>query len=64
MAARGIDGVLVITLTGDTGAQQQYAGTVTTGQRDGRWQHYVRWWDGNDDGIIFGNERIDAGLSI
>jgi hypothetical protein len=31
MAARGVDGVLVITLTGDTGAQQQYAGTVTTG---------------------------------
>src|SRR3974390_1409551 len=31
MAARGVDGVLVITLTGDTGAQQQYAGTVTPG---------------------------------
>jgi hypothetical protein len=31
MAGRGIDGVLVITVTGDTGAQQQYAGTVTTG---------------------------------
>jgi hypothetical protein len=31
MAARGVDGVLVITLTGDTGAQQQYAGTITTG---------------------------------
>jgi hypothetical protein len=31
MAAHGVDGVLVITLTGDTGAQQQYAGTVTTG---------------------------------
>ena len=31
MAARGVDGVLVITLTGDTGSQQQYAGTITTG---------------------------------
>src|SRR6516162_1571460 len=31
ISARGVDGVLVITLTGDTGAQQQYAGTVTTG---------------------------------
>jgi hypothetical protein len=31
MAARGVDAVLVITITGDTGAQQQYAGTVTTG---------------------------------
>jgi hypothetical protein len=31
MSARGVDGVLVITLTGDTGAQQQYAGTITTG---------------------------------
>jgi hypothetical protein len=31
MAGRGVDGVLVINVTGDTGPQQQYAGTVTTG---------------------------------
>jgi hypothetical protein len=28
MAARGIDGVLVVNVTGDTGVQQQYAGTI------------------------------------
>jgi hypothetical protein len=28
MAAHGIDGVLVVNVTGDTGVQQQYAGTI------------------------------------
>jgi hypothetical protein len=28
--ARGIDGVLVVTVTGDVGAQQRYAGTILT----------------------------------
>src|SRR5262249_16982987 len=34
------------------------------GQRVGRWDHDVRWRYGNDVGVGFGNERIDAGLSI
>jgi hypothetical protein len=29
MAAHGIDGVLVVNVTGDTGVQQRYAGTIT-----------------------------------
>jgi hypothetical protein len=28
MAADGIDGVLVVNVLGDTGVQQQYAGTI------------------------------------
>jgi hypothetical protein len=61
MAAHGIDGVLVITLTGDTGAQQQYAGTVTTGNATAVG---TTMYGGNDLGLGFGNERIDAGLSF
>src|SRR6516165_6135913 len=29
MAAHGVDGVLVVNVVGDTGVQQQYAGTIT-----------------------------------
>jgi hypothetical protein len=50
MTVRGIDGVLVVTVTGNTGSQQQYAGTVTTGNAV---------VVGNQ-GFGSGNERISA----
>jgi hypothetical protein len=35
LATRGVDGVLVVTVTGDTGVQQQYAGTIFSGNYSG-----------------------------
>jgi hypothetical protein len=60
MAARGVDGVLVITMTGDTGAQQQYAGTVTTGNSTAVGTTMYGGGYANDLGVGFRNERINA----
>ena len=35
LAERGIDGVLVVTVTGDTGVQERYAGTIMSGSYSG-----------------------------
>jgi hypothetical protein len=35
LAKRGVDGVLVVSVTGDTGVQQQYAGTIFSGNYSG-----------------------------
>jgi hypothetical protein len=35
LAARGIDGVLVVSVTGDSGVQQQYAGTIFSANYSG-----------------------------
>ena len=35
LAARGVDGVLVVSLTGDTGVQERYAGTIFSGNYSG-----------------------------
>ena len=35
LATRGVDGVLVVSVTGDTGVQQRYAGTIFSGNYSG-----------------------------
>ena len=35
LATRGVDGVLVVSVTGDTGAQERYAGTILSGSYSG-----------------------------
>jgi hypothetical protein len=54
MAARGVDGVLVVNVTGDTGVQQQYAGTIANTS-----------YSGNSSGnaMIVGNMIYGSGMS-
>ena len=54
MTARGVDGVLVVNVTGDTGVQQQYAGTIANTN-----------YTGNSTGnaMIMGNMIYGSGMS-
>lgn len=54
MAVHGIDGVLVVNVTGDTGVQQQYAGTVTN-------TNYSATSSGN--AMVMGNMIYGNGMS-
>jgi hypothetical protein len=68
MAARGIDAVLVVNVTGDSGVQQQYAGTIantsysgtSSGNAIGHGQHDLR------QRYVFGcrNYNSDPSLSL
>jgi hypothetical protein len=55
MAAHGIDGVLVVSVTGDTGVQQQYAGTVAS-------TNYSGTSSGN--AMVMGNMIYGSGSSF
>jgi hypothetical protein len=54
MAAHGIDGVLVISVTGDTGVRQQYAGTVVNSSYSGA---------SSGSATVMGNMIYGSGMS-
>jgi hypothetical protein len=54
MAAHGIDGVLVVNVVGDTGVQQQYAGTIAN-------TNYSGTSSGN--AMVIGNTIYGTGIS-
>jgi nucleoid-associated protein YgaU len=54
MAARGIGGVLVVNVTGDTGVQQQYTGTIVD-------TSYTGTSSGN--AMVMGNAIYGSGMS-
>jgi hypothetical protein len=54
LAAQGIDGVLVVTVTGDTGVRQQYAGTILSGSYSGT---------SSSNAMVVGNTVSGSGTS-
>jgi hypothetical protein len=54
MVARGIDGVLVVNVTGDTGVQQQYAGTIANTTYSGT---------SSGSAMVVGNTIYGTGMS-
>ena len=54
MAAHGIDGVLVVNVTGDTGVQQQYAGTIANTTYSGT---------SSGSAMVVGNSIYGTGMS-
>lgn len=54
MASRGIDGVLVVSVTGDTGVQQQYAGTIVNSSYSGT---------SSGNAMVMGNMVYGQGMS-
>jgi hypothetical protein len=54
MAARGIDGVLVVNVTGDIGVQQQYTGTIVTTDYSGT---------SSGNAMVMGNMIYGTGMS-
>jgi hypothetical protein len=54
LAERGVDGVLVVTVTGDTGVQERYAGTIFSGNYAGT---------SSANAMIVGNSVSSTGLS-
>jgi hypothetical protein len=54
MVAHGIDGVLVVTVTGDTGVQQQYAGTIANTSYSGT---------SSGSAMVVGNSIYGTGVS-
>jgi len=55
LGARGIDGVLVVTVTGDTGARAQYAGTIFSGNYSGT---------SSANATVIGNTVTGTGVSF
>jgi hypothetical protein len=54
LAERGIDGVLVVTVTGDTGVQERYAGTIMSGSYSGT---------SSGNAMVVGNTVSGTGMS-
>ena len=54
MAAHGIDGVLVVNVTGDTGVQQRYAGTIANTSYSGT---------SSGNAMVMGNMIYGSGMS-
>jgi hypothetical protein len=54
MAAHGIDGVLVVNVTGDTGVQEQYAGTIANTTYSST---------SSDNAMVIGNMVYGTGMS-
>jgi hypothetical protein len=54
LAERGVDGVLVVTVTGDIGVQERYAGTIMSGSYSGT-------LSGNE--MVLGNTVSGGGMS-
>jgi hypothetical protein len=52
LATRGVDGVLVVSVTGDTGVRQQYAGTIFSGSYSGT---------SSSDAMVVGNTVSGSG---
>lgn len=54
MTARGVDGVLVVSVTGDTGVQQRYAGTIANTSYSGT---------SSGNAMVIGNTIYGSGMS-